>query len=67
MLAQTLQLGFLQIAISMSVNALIAVMAGSMPCSSAARPGWVAMQRWLMAAVFGGLAVRMATEARRAA
>ena len=66
-LAQTLQLGFLQIAISVSVNALIAVMAGSIAVFLAARPGWVAMQRWLMAAVFGGLAVRMATEARRAA
>lgn len=64
-LAQTLQLGFLQIAISVVVNAMIAIAAGSIAGFLATRPTWIAIQRWLMAAVLGGLALRMATEARR--
>lgn len=64
-LAQTLQLGFTQIGISVTVNALIAIMAGSIASFLAARPTWIAVQRWVMGAVLGGLAVRMATEARR--
>ena len=31
----------------------------------ARRPAWAVVQRWLMATVLAGLAVRMATEARR--
>ena len=61
-LAQTLQLGFTQIGISVTVNALIAIMAGSIAGFLATRPTWIAVQRWLMAAVLGGLAVRMAAE-----
>ena len=62
---QSLVLGGIQIVISVSVNALIAVSAGSIARLLAARPRWLVMQRWLMGTVLAGLALRMATEARR--
>ena len=65
-LGQSLALGSTQIAISLSVNATIAIAAGSIAVflKTHARPR-PKLQRWLMGAVLGGLAVRMATEARR--
>jgi threonine/homoserine/homoserine lactone efflux protein len=64
-LAQSLTLGFTQIAISVTVNALIAVMAGSIATFLASRPTWLMVQRWLMGTVLAGLAVRMAFDTRR--
>ena len=64
-LAQSLVLGFTQVVISVSVNATIAIAAGSIAAFLAGRPTWLAVQRWLMGTVLAGLAVRMATEARR--
>ena len=46
-------------------NATIALAAGSIALFLARRPTWAVVQRWLMATVLAGLAVRMATEARR--
>ncbi|MHC6225307.1 LysE family translocator [Pseudomonas sp. X10] len=64
-LAQSLALGTTQIAISVIVNALIAVMAGSIALFLAGRPLWQQVQRWLMGTVLAGLAVRMLAEGRR--
>jgi threonine/homoserine/homoserine lactone efflux protein len=64
-LGQSLVLGSVQIAISVSVNAMIALTAGSIAVFLARRPVWLLVQRWLMGTVLAGLAVRMATEARR--
>jgi threonine/homoserine/homoserine lactone efflux protein len=64
-LTQSLALGSTQIAISVSVNAAIAAMAGSIAVFLKARPSWALMQRWLMGGVLAGLAVRMAAESRR--
>ena len=64
-LMQSLALGFTQIAISVAVNALIVLAAGSLAAFLAGRPFWAAVQRWIMGTVLAGLAVRMATEARR--
>ena len=64
-LGQSLALGITQIAISVGVNALIAVTAGSIALFLISRPGWLVVQRWPMGTVLAGLAVRMATEARR--
>nr|WP_298727358.1 LysE family translocator [uncultured Steroidobacter sp.] len=63
--AQSLVLGLTQIIISVSVNALIVFMAGSVALFFAARPSWQLVQRWLMGTVLAGLAVRMAVESRR--
>jgi threonine/homoserine/homoserine lactone efflux protein len=64
-LAQSLALGFTQIAISVTINALIAITAGSIAVFLGSRPAWLVAQRWLMGTVLAGLAVKMATEARR--
>lgn len=64
-LLQSLALGSIQIATSVTVNALIAVSAGSIALFLAGRPFWMVLQRWLMGTVLAGLALRMATEAQR--
>jgi threonine/homoserine/homoserine lactone efflux protein len=64
-LAQSLMLGSTQILVSVSVNAVIAILAGSIASFLSGRPTWLVLQRWLMGTVLAGLALRMATEARR--
>ena len=64
-LAQSLTLGVTQMVISLSVNALIITAAGSISGFLMERPAWATAQRWFMGTVLGGLAIRMATEARR--
>ncbi|RRW47286.1 LysE family translocator [Pseudomonas luteola] len=65
-LTQSLLLGATQILISVTVNGLIAFMAGSIAAFLAGRPLWLTVQRWLMGTVLAGLAVRMASESRPA-
>jgi threonine/homoserine/homoserine lactone efflux protein len=64
-LVQSLVLGSVQTGISVGVNALLAVTAGSVAAFLGGRPAWMVAQRWLTGTVLAGLAVRMATEARR--
>jgi threonine/homoserine/homoserine lactone efflux protein len=64
-LTQSLALGFIQIVISVSVNAMIAMGAGSIALFLGSRPTWLKVQRWLMGTVLAGLALRMAFETRR--
>lgn len=64
-LAQALVLGSVQIAISVAVNAMIAISAASIAAFLTERPAFALVQRWVMGTVLAGLAVRMATEARR--
>jgi threonine/homoserine/homoserine lactone efflux protein len=65
-LTQSLALGFIQIVVSVSVNAMIALAAGSIALFLGTRPTWLLVQRWLMGTVLAGLALRMALEAKRA-
>ena len=65
-LAQSVALGAIQIAISVSVNAMIATAAGSIALFLANRPSWMLVQRWLMGTVLAGFALKMAFEAKRA-
>lgn len=65
-LAQGVTLGFLQIAISVTVNFTIVMAAGSVAAWFSGRPAWLRMQRWLMAGVLTGLAVRLAFDRRPA-
>ena len=65
-LTQSLALGAIQIVISVSVNAVIALAAGSISTFLGTRPTWLLVQRWLMGTVLAGLAVRMAFESRKA-
>lgn len=64
-LTQSLVLGSTQILISLAVNAMIAVSAASVASFLKRRPSFALIQRWLMGAVLGGLAIRMALESRR--
>lgn len=64
-LGQSLTLGATQMVISLSVNAAIIAGAGSIAGFLATRPSWATAQRLFMGTVLGGLALRMATEARR--
>ncbi len=63
-LAQGVLLGLLQIAISATVNFSIVMAAGSVAAWFAGRPAWLRAQRWLMAGVLTGLAMRLALEKR---
>lgn len=64
-LGQTLLLGFTQIAISLTVNALIVFAAGGIAIFFVRRPLWARLQRWLMGMVLAGLALRMAVDTGR--
>jgi len=64
-LTQTLILGAVQIAISMTSNATFIVTAGTISAFFIRRPIWAKMQRWLMGTVLGLLAIRLATDANR--
>lgn len=64
-LGQSLALGFTQIAVSVTVNAMIAIAAGSIAAFLAAKPFWMRVQRWLMGTMLAGFALKMALEARR--
>jgi threonine/homoserine/homoserine lactone efflux protein len=62
-LGQSVVFGTVQICVS--VNAMIALTAGSITGYLAARPMWLKAQRWLMGTVLAGFAVKMAFEAKR--
>ncbi len=64
-LGQLLLLGAVQIAVSMTVNSLIIFGAGWVANFLGQRPTWIKVQRWLMATVLGGLAVRLLAEGKR--
>ncbi len=64
-LMQSVVLGSMQIAISMAMNGIIAVTAGSISAFLARSPRWLLVQRWFMGTVLTGLAVNMLRESRR--
>lgn len=64
-LTQSLALGLTQIVVSVTVNAVIAISAGTISIFLVSRPSWIIVQRWLMGTVLAGLALKMATEARK--
>jgi threonine/homoserine/homoserine lactone efflux protein len=57
--AQSLVLGSIQIAIALTVNALIVIGAGGLASVLARRPSWARIQRYAMGTVLGAFAVRM--------
>ncbi len=64
-LSQTLTLGALQIAISVTFNALFVLAAGTIAAFLAERPLFARLQRWLMGCVLAGLAARLALDSGR--
>src|SRR5260370_32615671 len=65
-LTQSIVFGTIQIVISVSVNALIALTAGSITGFLGTRPAWLRAQRWLMGTVLAGFSLKLAVEAQRA-
>src|SRR6202521_2531991 len=65
-LLQSIVFGMIQIVISVSVNAIIAVTAGSITGFLNTRPMWLKAQRWLMGTVLAGFALRTALGEKRA-
>ena len=63
--AQAVILGAVQIALSLSVNGLLAITASTIAGFLGKRPAWLAVQRRLMGTVLAGLALRMALDGRR--
>ena len=61
-LGQSLLLGMTQIAISVSINAVVAISAGTIALFLLRRPSFAVIQRWLMGGVLTGLAVKIASE-----
>ncbi|MFI4920516.1 MAG: LysE family translocator [Gammaproteobacteria bacterium] len=64
-LLQSIVLGSMQICISVTVNGIIAMTAGSIAGFLAKSPRWLVAQRWFMGTVLTGLAVNMLRESRR--
>jgi threonine/homoserine/homoserine lactone efflux protein len=63
--AQSLLLGSTQVAVAVVTYSLIILAAGTFATFLSGRPRWAIVQRWIMGTVLGGLAVRMAVEARK--
>jgi threonine/homoserine/homoserine lactone efflux protein len=64
-LLQSFTLGAMQITVSGAVNALLILSAAGISRFFTQSPTWMATQRWIMGAVLGGLAVRLAFEERK--
>lgn len=64
---QGAMLGMLQILVSTLGNGALVLGAGGVQRFLAARPGWMAAQRWVLGLALGALAVRLALDLRRAA
>jgi threonine/homoserine/homoserine lactone efflux protein len=61
-LTQSLQLGFTQMLVSFSINLLIVLTAAKVADWFAQNPLWIKIQKWFMASVLSGLALKMALD-----
>jgi threonine/homoserine/homoserine lactone efflux protein len=57
---QSIQLGITQVCVSFSVNLIIVLTAAKVAVFFARNPAWVRAQKWFMASVLVGLAIKMA-------
>jgi threonine/homoserine/homoserine lactone efflux protein len=64
-LRQSFMLGLTQIAVSITGNSVIIMLAGAIAGFLRGRPFWILVQRWIMGTVLAGFAVRLVTEAHR--
>jgi len=65
--AQGFALGGVQIAVSVTVNACIVLLAGTIAGFLASRPTWLKVQRWLTGTLLGAVGLRLALDAPNAA
>ncbi|OTG64721.1 LysE family translocator [Acinetobacter silvestris] len=64
-LSQSIFLGLIQIIVSVSVNGLIVLSAGSMALFLNKNPIWSNIQRWIMGTVLASLAVKILMDTKR--
>lgn len=57
---QSLQLGAVQVLVSFTINSIIVLTASKVALFFAKRPSWIKAQKWFMASVLTGLAIKMA-------
>ncbi|SDY53065.1 LysE family translocator [Herbiconiux ginsengi] len=62
-IAQGFQLGAVQIAVSMIVNAAIILAAGAIAVFLGRRPAWMRWQRWVTGTLLGAVGVKLAVDA----
>ena len=62
---QSVLLGLTQIGVAVTVYSIIIVVAGMTATLLSGQSRWIVVQRWFMATVLGGLAMRLAVEAKR--
>ena len=59
-MTQSLQLGAVQVLVSFSINFIIVLTASKVALFFAKKPSWLKAQKWFMATVLTGLAIKMA-------
>lgn len=64
-LTQSLVLAAIQIAIDAACDLLFVLAAARVADWLGTRPGWLAVQRWVLGGVFGAIAVKLALDSRR--
>jgi threonine/homoserine/homoserine lactone efflux protein len=64
-LLQSLVLGVVHISVSSLVDGALVTVAGGLSAWLAERPGWLRIQRWLLGAAFGALAIWLALTPRQ--
>lgn len=64
-LLQSVLLGLTQIAVAVVTYSLIIAAAGAVTVFLSGQSRWIVVQRWIMATVLGGLALKMAVEAKK--
>jgi threonine/homoserine/homoserine lactone efflux protein len=64
-LLQSLALGVVHVTVSTLVDGALVTVAGGLASWLAVRPGWLRMQRWVLGAAFGVLAIWLALTPRQ--
>ena len=67
LLVQSLTLGTTQVVIGSSVNLVVTLSAARIALWFTRNPNWLAVQRYVMGFILGGLAIRLLAEQRRSA
>ncbi|MDI1466071.1 hypothetical protein QEZ54_34360 [Catellatospora sp. KI3] len=65
LLWQSLQLGSVQICVSLAVNSALVLAAGAIAAFLSRRPSWLRIQRYVTGSLLGLIAVKLATDPSR--
>ncbi|WP_027345674.1 LysE family translocator [Hamadaea tsunoensis] len=62
---QSMQLGGVQLVVSLTVNAILVLAAGTIAVFLTRRPSWLRMQRYVTGTMLGAIAIKLATDTSR--